>query len=390
MSGGVMRVKIPYYVVDRWGNGYWMPKPHMREKGFQHVPCGKDGPKAWAIAKQWNDRWLEVKAGKVDAVEVWPSGSLGDALQRFKRTSEWTRKEPRTREDWERGWKHIKDVFGDRDPKSLTLEDLSLWYSGAPDDPDVKGILHELGIREAHRAVKIWRALWQVAAALKYCDKDKDPSAGIRRVTPRGRTERWSEGEVVRLVKRAWRDGFRDLACIIAIIWDTQFQPGDVRVLAARHRRFQDDGRLVFDCLEEGRQKTEKPVVGTLCRRTERLLKAHLANKFGDAKVLPDTLLFRTREGSPYSKDLVSKDFRKIRAAVFGSDEQRQLLDFRRSGALEALAGKVDPAALSNKMGNTIEDNKALQDTYLPAKVEVVRLADAARVEGRRRMRKGG
>lgn len=76
----------------------------------------------------------------------------------------------------------------------------------------------------------------------------------------------------MRLVKQAWRDGFRDLACIIAIIWDTQFQPADVRTLAARHRHVQDD-RLVFNRLDEGRQKTGKPIVGTLSRRTERLVK---------------------------------------------------------------------------------------------------------------------
>lgn len=120
---------------------------------------------------------------------------LGKPFQRYKSTGEWSRKEPRTREEWERGWHHIKSVFGDRDPSSLTLEDLSLWYNGDPSDPVAKGMLDRLGVREAHRAVKIWRALWQVASANKYCDKDRDPSAGIRRVTPRGRTQCWSEGE---------------------------------------------------------------------------------------------------------------------------------------------------------------------------------------------------
>jgi hypothetical protein len=115
-----------------------------------------------------------------------------------------------------------------------------------------------------------------------------------------------------------------------------------------------------------------------------------LSNRFGDAEFHPDTLLFRTREGSPYSKDLVSKDFRRIRATVFGPNEHRQLLDFRRSGAVEAMAGKVDPGALANKMGNSIDENKALQDTYLPAKIEVIRMADQARLAGRRRLRGEG
>jgi hypothetical protein len=55
-------------------------------------------------------------------------------------------------------------------------------------------------------------------------------------------------------------------------------------------------------------------------------------------------------------------------------------MDFRRSGSAEGIAGKVAP-----KMANTIDQNKELQATYLP--ISVVRLADVARVEARRRLR---
>ena len=37
-------------------------------------------------------------------------------------------------------------------------------------------------------------------------------------------------------MKSAWRHGYHGLACIIAVAWDTQFSPVDVRTLAARHR----------------------------------------------------------------------------------------------------------------------------------------------------------
>jgi hypothetical protein len=35
----------------------------MRALGFCCVPCGQDGPDAWAIAEQWNARWQAVKRG---------------------------------------------------------------------------------------------------------------------------------------------------------------------------------------------------------------------------------------------------------------------------------------------------------------------------------------
>jgi hypothetical protein len=59
---------------------------------------------------------------------------------------------------------------------------------------------------------------------------------GIRNIAPAPRWQRWSEGEAVRLVKAAWRHSYAGLACIIAVAWDTQFSPVDVRTLAARHR----------------------------------------------------------------------------------------------------------------------------------------------------------
>lgn len=380
--------KPPYYWVDKWGNGYWTPKKHMRAAGFENVACGEDGTAARLKANQWYLKWVEYKqTGKKDKVEVWPAGSIGDGYQRFRATNEWQRKAPRTREDWDRGWKHIKDVFGDRKPADITLEDISLWYSGDPDD-EVKGLLQTVGVREAHRAVKIWRALWQVIAALKYCKMDEDPSFGIRRQTPKGRSARWHEGEAVRLVKRAVRMKFYGAACVIAIAWDSQFQPVDVRKLEKRHMR-ESGGRIIFDLTDEGREKTDKPVIGTISRRTERLVRAYLADRFGEADILSNQALFCNRSGDRYSKDTLGDDFRDVRAAEFGQLETRKLMDMRRSGAIEAAAGGVDPTALAKKMGNTIDQSRELQMTYVPAQEAIVRLADRARVKGRRRIREG-
>jgi hypothetical protein len=49
----------------------------------------------------------------------------------------------------------------------------------------------------------------QVAAALGYCVRDADPSLGVRNRAPPGRSATWTEGEVVRLYKRAYREKAR-------------------------------------------------------------------------------------------------------------------------------------------------------------------------------------
>src|SRR5690606_41757693 len=68
-----------------------------------------------------------------------------------------------------------------------------------------------------------------------------------------------------------------------------------------------------------------------------------------------------------YSKDTLGDDFRTVRELVFPGDT-RQLLDMRRSGAVEAAAGGADPLALSAKMANSIHAASDLQQTYLPAR----------------------
>lgn len=88
----------------------------------------------------------------------------------------------------------------------------------------------------------------------------------------------------------------------------------------------------------------------------------------------------------PYTKDTLAKDFRAVRDAQFPGD-QRKVMDFRRSGAVEAAAGGVDQTALAGKMANTIDTNRDLQATYLPQTATLVRLADAARAKGRTRLR---
>ena len=155
------------------------------------------------------------------------------------------------------------------------------------------------------------------------------------------------------------------------------------------------DGRTIW--FEVDRAKTGQPAIGTLSRRTEALVQAYIATLAVD--FLPNAPIFRSRghapgpkggrprAGVPYTKDSLVDDFADVRRLVFGPDEKRRLMDMRRSGAVEAMAGEVSDGALSAKMANTISDLKALQRTYLPVDKATVDLADEARKRGRWRIR---
>jgi hypothetical protein len=381
-------VKIRHYVVRR-DRAFWQPTRAMRKLGFYAVPLGKDGPSAWALAERWNERWDKTRSGQApspamvaadnlspersEELTVYPPRSLGEAFARYRRTEEWRSKAPRTREDWWRGWKRIKPVFGDCDPRTVVLEDISDWR---------KAIEDTVSLREAHRCLKIWRALWKVSAAMHYCKRDDDPSLGVRNRAAPGRNLEWTEGEVVRVAKRAWRMDYYGLAAVIAVAWDTQLSPGDVRALRASQLARGAAGEAFFT--ERG--KTGKPVGGILSTRSLAVLSGYL-EKLG-VELHGDAYIFRNRSGAPYSSDTLGDDFRDVRTAEFGGLERRTIgHDFRRTGAVEAIVGGAKSEQLAHAMGNTLSASNALFATYVPVNVATLRDVMTARRAGRRKLR---
>jgi hypothetical protein len=130
---------------------------------------------------------------------------------------------------------------------------------------------------------------------------------------------------------------------------------------------------------------TGAPAIGTLCKRSQRLLKAYIASI--GVELLPTVAILRNRSGGAYTKETLNKDFAKVRMRVLGANETRMIMDMRRSGAVEAMAGNVDDGALAAKMANTISQATELQRTYLPVDPVSVARADAARLRGRAKLR---
>lgn len=368
----MVRIKIRHYVVKN-GRGFWQPTKKMRKLGFASMICGPDGPKAWQFAEQMNAAWDKARQGAESPREKqWPVGSVGHAFDRYRRMDEWAKKAVTTRQEWEeRAWPWISSVFGDVDPATISAEDVELLR---------KTVVKKISEREAHRVIKIWRALWQVMAAFKYCDKDADPSFAITNTSVPGRRETWSNGEAARLIKQAWRSGYHGLAAALAVMWDTSFSPVDVRTLTPAMRH-QDEGGIFFT---KPRAKSGQAAIGTLSKRAQAFLAAYL-DELG-VELTPDAPIFRNRSGRPYSKDTFGDDFRDIRGILFPGDA-RLMLDFRRSGATEALAGEANAEVISAKLANSLSESSLLRNTYLPNQVAVVRQADEARRKGRSRLR---
>lgn len=361
------RVRIPFYRVKN-GNGFWEPKAYMREAGMVAVACGPDGPEAWAKALALTADWEKSKsAPKPAPFPKVRKGSLEEAFLRYRATGEWDKKAPRTQEEWERCWKRIGPIFGDVDPKAVTLEHISLFRARVERD---------VSQREAHRCIKIWRALWQVAAAMHYCDKDSDPSFGVRNTEPEKRQAVWTYQEVRKLVKGALRAHYYGLAAVMAVAWDSSLSPVDARTLTPSQR-------VAADVFALARTKTGRAAFATLSRATFEILE-HYLDQLG-VKITPRSAIFRNRSGTAYSKDTLGDDFRDIRLLVFGEAERRTLADFRRSGASEATAGGASDKAIGHKLANDFASNNFLRETYDPTNIEAVREVDEARRRARQK-----
>src|SRR5215471_4346176 len=75
-----------------------------------------------------------------------------------------------------------------------------------------------------------------------------------------------------------------------------------------------------------------------------------------------------------------------LRELAFPGDKRR-LMDMRRSGAVEAIAGDVGPIGLAAKLANSIGRSNTLHKTYAPVELEAVKNTDQARLQGRQRIR---
>ena len=100
----------------------------------------------------------------------------------------------------------------------------------------------------------------------------------------------------------------------------------------------------------------------------------------------PDAILFRTRTGAAYGREPLAHDFAAVRALAFPGD-YRRLMDMRRSGVVEAVAGDAGPIGLAAKLANSTGRSNTLHEIYASVDIEAVRNTDAARLKGRRRMR---
>ena len=367
------RVRVRHLVTIN-GNAFWKPTPKMRAAGFAARPLGPVGPAAWAKAEALNAEWDAWRRSRVAAEPVIVPGSLADVFRRYQVLGEWTRKAPRTKEEWDYVWSILKVPFGSVPVRDITAEDCDHFYR-------LMAEKKHWSLHKRHKVIKAFRALME--AAIRMSLIASNPTLIVRNSAPAGRSAIWQPDEVQRLIATACNAGYQGLGLAIAIAYDSQLSPVDVRGLTLVKRA--RDAQGTYFAIR--RKKTGKAAFATLTGPTEALLDQYLS-ALGVA-LAPDAPIIRHRSKRPYTKDRLVKDFATIREKAFPGDSRR-LKDLRRTGNVEAALGGARPQDLSAKAGSTIGTSNKLFETYTPVQLEAVRQADGARDAFRRRRNKNG
>ena len=132
----------------------------------------------------------------------------------------------------------------------------------------------------------------------------RDPSKRIPNHAPPARSQVWRECEIASIAKRAWRDGYTGLPTFLVILWEGMMSPVDARTVKASQIITGGTGRA----LSLARAKSGQKGIAPLTHRAWRVLTTYLRGRSE-----PDNSpMCRMREGSKYSKDVLSKNFRTI------------------------------------------------------------------------------
>lgn len=376
------------YVSPSRGRLYWKPrKVDCDAYGFERsVPLGPPGAEAWKAADAWNKRLDRARNGETEADEPeidYGEATLGAFFKSFRDTPSWESMSPRTREDYWRAWEVIGPKFGRTKIVRITAVESERFHLAIHPAHNTRRLDPErLPWPKAWRVLKGWRGL--LNAMENYGIVHKAPIGRISNPAPPGRSQRWAHDEVQALIDKAWATGSRGMACTIAVAWDTLFSPGDARLVTAEEWRTDSQGAFI----QTDRLKTGRDVFAPVLPSTAAMVARYLAGL--DAQPKGAALLFRARHGRPWrNKDDFAAEFRRVREMVFPGDA-RQFLDLRRSGNTEAWVGGEDRENLAKALGNRLDKNDRLWETYTPPTLAAAREVQAARVIGRERLKAAG
>ena len=342
----------------------------MKRAGIVSESLGKDLTAAIKRAEYLNDQWDRIRRGDEPTAPAPAPGTFDALVAKVEASAEYRDKRPRTREELDYAVKIIRPVFGPSQLEAITADHCRRFYDGLRNEGSI------------HKAAKVYKWFrYLLGFAVRYDLATSNPSHAVRIKKPASRTQTWTPDQVMAYIDRAWQEGERGFACIVAVIYDTSLRPSDARLI--------EDDEISLDAELEGEHhlarrqvKTGRPVKVPLWPETAALISVYRETlAFAP---MAGTPLFRSRKGRPFSKDHLTRVARQLRDEL-GLDETLQLRDLRRTASKERADSDATAVELAAGAGWSIARGQNILDTYNPT---TYANAKSAQVKRGRRLRK--
>lgn len=366
-----MTIRIAYSVL-RGGSRYWqLGEERAAGTGVPaYEALGPEGEEAQKRALSLYAAYKKAKKGETaeDKTGGYPPGSLGAFYTAWKKTPDFTDdKSERTQDEYDDVWtRRIAPEFGRTLLGRITVADSETFH---------RRIKRELSPSEAHRTLKIWRALLSVLEKKHLVDRA--PIGAVTNPMPAGRGQFWLEHEIQRMLRACRLMKWDAMGLLIRLAWETAMSPVDCRTFSLSMLKEDRKGHYI----ERQRTKTKKGAMPVISDQLAADLKAYA--KSLNIDLLPGQPLFRNSKGRIYTKEYLAHEFADVRRVTFGKLERRQFLDIRRSANLEADLGGATAEDRAAVLANALDKNPTLDATYTPSTVTRGRRVQEAREQGR-------
>ena len=338
---------------------YFEPSSLMKAAGFRAEALGADLAVAVARCDKLNSEWdrIRVEGDKKPALS--PKGTMARLIEDLQVSAEYRDKSAARQIEMEYSFRHILPVFGPSQLGRISPKHCEEFYD----------ILRDTGsVHKAARVMKDLRYLFN--RAIRQQLTPHNPALAVRVKQPPPRRQMWRADDVPTVIERAWTEGYYGVSVGVSILYDTSVSPVDLRKLTAND--IHDDHTFLE------RSKSGRGQYAIYSPETLGLIAQYLREVPFD--ILPTTPLIRTRRGRPYSQFMLAKDFRRI-ANLVGLPKNVQLRDLRRTAHTERLEGGANDQEARSAIGNSINRNTALYDTYSVLSLDMAREAERKRRE---------
>ncbi len=374
--------RIPYLTKREWG-WYWQPTPALKRLGFSMISLGKDEEEARRRALELNEQ-VEQEKAKVAAGAYEPKpGTVAATIRLYQASPEYAGLRDSTKRGYDQRLVALEQWIGDAPLDDISPKLMKSWYRK----------VQETSPSTANANLRVAKLLWSWAVSENLADDN--PAKHVRMKGTKPRQALWEPWEVDCLIEAADSIGRPSMGHAIRITFDCTQRQGDVLSLTWDQI---EDGLIAFKQSKTG-ALCHMPLTLALAKRLEMIERP--TEKVVTLKPSAAPVIVSEATGKSYDHHNFRSTFSRVRKAANDAYKDqndteedrfldRQFLDLRRSGMVEAAHAGVALRDIAARSGHSIDRTQAILETYVPATREMAAAAVSGVEKARAKRIKNG